>query len=75
MTEKKRFIRLSATRIKDTKTGENHICYITLFNEITKICDENEQLKQDINYLKGQLKAYSEVSPEGKWILNNGDVE
>lgn len=54
MTEK-RFIRLSATRIKDTKTGENHICYITLFNEITKICDENEQLKQENEYLRKKL--------------------
>ena len=36
---------------------------------------ENEELKSTIEYLKNQLKNYSEVSPDGRWILNQGDLE
>ena len=68
MTENKRFIRLSATRIRDTKTGENYICYITLFNEITKICDENEQLKETIKEL--ELENAKHIG-DGEWDIRD----
>lgn len=65
MTEK-RFVRLSATRITDTKTGENHICYISLFNEITKICDENDKLKQQKPFLKIHNDYFIQYGDEGE---------
>lgn len=45
------------------------------YKEVVDLLNENEQLKYDINYLKGKLKAYSEVCPEGDWVLSESDLD
>ena len=46
-----------------------------LYEENGRLTQKNEELKSTIEYLKNQLKNYSEVSPDERWILNQGDLE